>query len=99
MSRYVRKFGTIEYAYGYDTPLEEYFFDKCDSKLATDHNEDGYVFQISNHFSMMPHPRTPKKQEYTNGEIMDIIKEEEKLIGQKIWHPDHLDAIAADLQF
>lgn len=99
MSRYTVHIGTIEYAYGFDRPLQEYFFDKCDSKLATEDNEDGYVFQISNHFSMLPHPETPDKQEYSNSEIMEIVRAEEKLVGQKIWKEEHFDAIAGDLQF
>lgn len=99
MSRFIRKFDTIEYAYGYDYPLQEYFFDKCDSKLATESNEDGYIFQVSSHFSLMPHPNTPKKSDYMNSEIMEIVREEEKLVGEKIWHKDHWDAIMSDLPF
>lgn len=98
MSRYTVHIGTVEYAYGYDVPLQEYFFDKCDSKLATEHNE-GYVFQISSCFSLMPHPDTPNKGSYSNSEIVDIIKQEEKLMGCRIWRPEHFDAIAGDLQF
>jgi len=99
MSRFVKVFGTVEYAYGFDVPLQEYFFDKCDSKLATDDNEDGYIFQVASHFSLRPHPRTPRKHDYANSEIMEIVKEEENKIGEKIWAEEHWEAIGSDLPF
>jgi hypothetical protein len=100
MSRYTVYIGTIEYAYGFDEPLQEYFFDKCDSALSTDENEGGYIFQVSNHYSMLPHPDYPvTKEHYSNGDIMTIVKDEERKMGRLIWKEEHYDALGGDLKF
>ncbi len=99
MSRFIRKIGTIEYSYGYDRPLQEYFFEKSDSNLITKDNDEGYIFQISSHMSFKPHPETPNKMGYNRGEILNIIEKEEKLIKQTIVLSQHKEAIAMDQQF
>jgi len=99
MSRHTKRFGTVEYSYGYDVPLQEFFFEKCDSKLATDKNNEGYVFQISSNFSLKPHPKTPNKTKYSRGDILTIVEEEEALIGKPIMDEDDKMALATDQQF
>lgn len=69
MSRYTIKSGSRTYAYGYDRPLGEYFFQGYDE-------EGDIIFSVSSYTTMIPHEKYPKKLHYSNGELIDLVKEE-----------------------
>lgn len=99
MSRYTVKFGTVEYAYGYDRPLQDYFFEKSDSSKATDENDEGYIFQVSSSFSLLRHPDRPDKDGYSKSEILELVEQEEKIIGHKIMKDEHKNALVCNQPF
>ena len=89
-------------SWGYDEPLREYFLHEEYSpeeikKLSFDDEEEGdehLVFAISNKFTLKPHPDTPNKYTYTNGEILTHMNRYRDVIPKA-----HLEAIASDLSF
>lgn len=94
MSRYIKRIDNLEYAWGYDRPLQEYFF-SCEDLSANDEAENnGFIFSIGSHITLVPHPDYPEKQHYSNGEMLEMM---EKYPG--IVKKEHLDAIVGDLQF
>lgn len=97
MSRYTKLIGQYEYAYGFDTPLGEYFFQKYDTRIQN--QDDEVIFSIGSRWSLTPHPNNPSKGSYSNGELMGIIKQEEDLVGEKIFDPEHWEALVSDLPF
>lgn len=87
------------FSYGWDAPLQEYFFEKADLKAATPENDEGYVYQISSDFSLTPHPEQPNKMNYNRQEILDLVAKEETALGQKIMDDEHKRAIAEQREF
>ena len=88
-------------SWGYDEPRREYFLHEEYSpeeikKLSFDDEEgdEHLVFAISNKFTLKPHPDTPNKYTYTNGEMLSYMRSYKDVI-QKA----HLEAIASDLSF
>jgi hypothetical protein len=94
MSRYTKVIPEkgIEIAWGYDRPLASYFIEEF--KLDTPEDEEEVVFSISSIMSTDPHPRTPNKFNYSNSEILTIMKEYEEYIPE-----DHLHAVALDIPY
>ena len=88
-------------SWGYDEPLREYFLHEEYSpeeikKLSFDDEEgdEHLVFAISNKFTLKPHPDTPNKYTYTNGEMLSYMRSYKDVIPKA-----HLEAIASDLSF
>lgn len=98
MSRYsIIHSSTITYAYGYDIPLNEFFFQKFDSSIDEDEDDDT-VFSISNKFTTKPHPDYPNKTEYSNNEIVKVIQKEMEL-EELLFDIDHLRNIKNNIPF
>lgn len=99
MSRYSKIVGPLGYAWGYDHPLSEYFFQCFDNTAPSDDENDGTVFSISSRVTLVPHPDTPSKYSYSNSEIMEVMLKEAQNQKQEIVPKEHLDMIASDLPF
>lgn len=69
MSQFRIRKGESLYLYGYDNPLQEFFFIKFDK-------EGEVVFSIANHMTSEPHEDFPNKFNFSNGEILEIVNEE-----------------------
>jgi hypothetical protein len=93
MSRYTKKIGHLEYAWGYDRPLQEYFF-SCEDLSKGDEDDNPFIFSIASRITLKPHPDFPDKQHYSNGEILEVMNKYPGIVKE-----EHLDAIAMDLQF
>lgn len=83
MSRYTKTLSngrTI--AWGYDTPLQEYFLTEFwtakEAKQLEDMEEGIFdpevVFSIMSYTTTCPHPDTPDKLHYSNGEILKLME-------------------------
>lgn len=94
MSRYTKQTDQYTYAWGFDEPLSEYFFQKFNNYPdPLDEDAEDVVFSISSYSTTVPHPDYPNKITYTNSEILDIM-EQEGVVPQH-----HLDQIVLDLTF
>jgi len=87
MSRYSKSIkGDLEIVWGYDPPLEEFFFQLHNMDTRSNGDEE-CVYAISNVFTMKPHPKYPEKLHYSNTELLDIMFEyEEHIPGKHILH-------------
>jgi hypothetical protein len=56
--------------YGYDRPLREYFIQAWDLE-----SDGAPLFSVSNRFALEPHPDTPEKFDYSNGELLELYEE------------------------
>lgn len=76
--------------FGYDHPLNEYFFAKED-----DSEDSGFEFSVASHMTLIPHPDYPNKLNWSNGDLLELIDKE---LGKEA--PDILtSSIALDLPF
>ena len=89
MSRYEKFEDDFGYSWGYDRPLQEYFYQKFVEKA-----DDGieFVFSIGTGIVEVPHPDYPKKKRFNRGELLTIMENE------GIVPEEHLKLIALDLQ-
>jgi hypothetical protein len=91
MSRYTASFDQFTIAWGYDRPLQEYFFHMEDATL--DNDDDGLVYAISNRFPLKADPNNPKPN-YSNSDILEKMLEFKAYIP-----PEHISALRNDLPF
>lgn len=91
MSQYRTIINDKMYMYGYDRPLQEYFFACFNTKAGDD--DEGVLFSISSHCTLAPHPDYPGKLNWSNGELIDIVKKE---MGDNA-PEEFLNAMALDL--
>lgn len=82
------------FAYGFDTPMKEYFFACFDLSKDDQESEESCVFAVSSTFTLKPHPAEPEKLSYSNSEIMTLMEEYPGVVD-----PEHMDAIALDIPF
>lgn len=92
MSRYTHIKSNIEYAWGYDEPMQEYFI-QAEDLLAKD-EDNSTLWWIGSHTTVVPHPSYPTKMSWTNSEIIALVKTQQVPIPE-----EHVEAIAADLPF
>lgn len=93
MSQYRVKVKNIEYQYGYDEQLQEYFLGAFD--LTKNEDEDDCIYGIGNYFNTIkPHPEYPGKIAWSNGELLAFISKYKYPIS-----PGHLEKLAMDLPF
>ena len=88
MSRYSAQLGDKTLAWGYDSPLQEYFI-----QLYSDH-DDRCIFELGTVATTQPHPDYPGKKAWSRGEILGIYEQYAEYIPQK-----HRDAVALDMVF
>lgn len=104
MSRYnktVKKDGkTVHYAWGYDAPCQEYFF-QCfkDEEDLSDDEESDVIFSISSVHTLTPHPDHPGKMKWSNGQIIELMQKYTDEKGECVVPMDHRTHIALDLPF
>lgn len=55
--------------YGYDGPCQSYFIQKYDV-------EGEIVYDLDSVFTTVPHPDTPTKMRYSNGEMLEVYETE-----------------------
>jgi hypothetical protein len=55
-------------AFGFDRPLQEYFFSEYD-------NQEELLFSIMTYNTTDPHPNHPDKLTYSNGELLEVMQE------------------------
>jgi hypothetical protein len=101
MSRYSLKLPNgRSIAWGFDRPLQEYFFQEyLSEKEQKDLPDEGatitdpLVFSISSANTLIPHPKYPDKRKWGNLDFLELMKD----------YPDipteHKKAIAFDLPF
>lgn len=99
MSRFVKIIDDKEYVWGFDIPLQEYFFQCFDASCRKKKDDEEVIFSIASRFSEKPHPNTPDKEDYSNGQILEIIQYEESQVGREIVPQEHKNSISMDLMF
>jgi hypothetical protein len=67
MSRYQTEDG--QYAWGYDEPLQEYFYQKFD--LTSE--EEEWIFSIGTGICEKQHPDYPEKLHWSRGELLELM--------------------------
>lgn len=87
----------VQFAWGYDSPLQEYFFQCFKEDYSDDENE--VIFSISSVFTLDPHPDFPNKERWSNGELIELMERYKDESGECIIPEKHLQAIALDLPF
>lgn len=92
--RHTKTVGKYKYAWGYDVPLEEYFFEKYDLESEGRNKIEKCVFAIGSHTTLVPHPDYPQRTRFSNSLILEIMTKEDINIPE-----DHLNKIAVDLPF
>lgn len=85
MSRYQTHDG--EYAWGYDHPLQEYFYQKFDLTS----KEDEWIFSISTGICEKQHPEYPDKLHWSRGDLLTLMEKD------GVVPKHHLHKIALDL--
>lgn len=90
MSRYTKQVDNLLFAWGYDEPLQEYFFSCEDLNL----EEDELIFSIANHITIKPHPSFPDHYNYSNSEILEVMEMYDDVVPE-----EHRMAIVNDLKF
>jgi hypothetical protein len=87
-------------AWGYDNQLAEYFMQEYYSeeelnKMTKKELErtDEVVFSVSSHTTLTPHPKYPKKMDWSNNDLLQLMRKYPEI--PRI----HKQAIAADLPF
>ena len=93
MSRYKKIVGNLEYVWGFDPPLQEYFF-SCEDINGDEDGEELYLFHIGSKVTLIEHVDYPRKRYFTNGEMLEVMNKYPGIVPKK-----HLDAIALDIQF
>lgn len=90
MSRYSKRIENRAYAFGYDRPLQEFFFQRSDVDSV-----DEVLFSISSHTTLEEHPNHLDKIHWSNSEIADLVVEEMGTEAPK----EFLTALALDIPF
>jgi hypothetical protein len=94
MSRYTKQIDDALYVWGYDRPLQEYFLQAHNLKEPLRDDDDGVLFSISSYNTLKPHPSTPRKMRYSNGEILELMEDLGDVVPE-----EHRYAIAMDIPF
>jgi hypothetical protein len=76
MSQFRLKINRSEYMYGYDRPLQSFFFSKLDLDSEDEDNDSCFSVASSEYMTIKPHPKYPDKMSYSNGEMMELVNEE-----------------------
>lgn len=97
MSRYTKETadGKVILVWGYDRPMSEYFFQAFLKEVKED--EDDVIFSISSYHTLNPHPKHPKKMQWSNTEILQLMEKE--YVGVDAIPTAHRNALAVDLPF
>ena len=90
MSRYSKRIENRVYAFGYDRPLQEYFFQRSNVDRV-----DDVVFSISSHATIQEHPEHLDRLDWSNSQIADLVVKEMGPEAPK----EFLTALALDIPF
>lgn len=95
MSRYTKTIdeGKVVLAWGYDSPMSEYFFQAINTEAEED--EDDIIFSISSYHTLKPHPDYPNRMKWSNSEILELMETKYKNHIPAV----HRAALAGDLMF
>lgn len=70
MSRHTSPDG--QYAWGYDHPLQQYFYERFDLTS----KEDEWIFSINTGICEKRHPDYPNKLHFSRGELLEVMEKE-----------------------
>lgn len=89
MSRYEKYEDGFGYAWGYDNPLQEYYYQKFIEKA-----DDGvdFIFSIGTGIIEVPHPDYPDKIRFNRGELLEVMEND------GVVPEEHLEKLALDLK-
>jgi hypothetical protein len=97
MSRYSHNTTSYSWSWGFDEPLNEFFFQKFDN-FPQDENED-VIFSVSNRFTTKEHPDFPDKRDWSNLELVKLMEMEMVMSEDDFIPAEHLGLIRSDKPF
>lgn len=99
MSRYTERIKSIEFAWGFDENLMEFFFQKFDDRISGDEedNPENMIFSIGTRFVVRNHPKF-KIEDYSHKDILKVMKYEMEKHGFEI-PTRHIESLSKNEPF